>query len=429
MIRLATAIRTMPAFWLTVPVCLFAGWYVTLLYASDSYAVDATAKATSVLGFIGPFCAASGAWEGSRLRRARLWDAPAVRTRLSIAFWPLVPIVLIGLLAVVTAIAVNLVRSDAGLPDPRFIAMSALDLAAYAAAGFAAGLLLPFAVAGPLAIATPFLWLGFVPAMYPLWLRHLTGMFRDCCGLEADLAWRAVAASGIVDLGILTAAAMAVARPIGPRMRLGGALGALGAAGAGGALLVAGMTYAPTVARDSALLECQTTDGVTVCTWPEHHDRADEVAGIAVSVRMRWQEAGMEVPSVFTEADASVAPDGALVFGINGALSNRDNIISSLASGMLPPFPDCPFGSTGGPALDYLHAWYDAAGGMSAAGWGRAWGHSGWSDGDPNYPPIPLIVHELQAASPEARRAWAARAELASQECDVWRSDLIAVQP
>ena len=351
MIRLRTALRVMPAIWLALPLIAFACWYVTLLYPSDRYAVDATAKASMTIAFVGAVCAACAAWEGSRLRRAGLWAAPSVRSRWTVAFWALLPVVLVGLLAVTAAMVVNVARSDAGLPDWRFIAMTALDLVAYASAGFAAGLLLPIAVAGPLAIVATFFWIGFVPAMDPVWLRHLTGMFRDCCGLAEDLAWRALVASTIVDLGFVAGAVLLMAGPGRLWRRAGGAVASFSLAVVVGSFLVSSMTYAPVVARNTAALECQTDVGVSVCTWPEHHARATEVAGIVADVRSAWQQAGMAVPSFFTEADPSVAPAGALVFTFDAGSSTRDDIISSLALGMLPPRPELPLRLNGRPSL------------------------------------------------------------------------------
>lgn len=422
MIRLRTAVRVMPAFWLAIPICIFAGWYVTLLYPSDGYAVDATAKASMTLAFVGSLCAACAAWEGSRLRRARLWASPSVRSPATIAFWCLLPVVLIGLVAVLVAITAHLIASAAGLPDVRIVLMTALDLVAYSVAGFAAGLLLPFAVAGPLAIAATFIWLGFVPAVYPVWLRHLTGMFRDCCGLEQDLAPRAVLASAIVDLGIIGAAALLVAGPALMARRVGGALAALVVAGFAGVLLVGGMTYAPVVPRDAALLECQTDGGVAVCTWPEHRARAAEVAGIVSWVRAGWQQASIDAPSVFTEADPVVAPARALIFRFSDS-SSHDEVIGALAAGLLPAYPDCPYGYTG--PFEYLEAWYAAAGGMTP---GALRERYGYSMGDP-YPEILTVVAQLQAATPDIRQAWMSRAKELTQACGDWPIDLINVHP
>ncbi len=424
MIRLRTALRSMPAFWFAIPICVLAGWYVTSLYPSDGYAVGATAAGTASLPFVGPFCAACAAWEGNRLRRARLWDAPSVRSRATIAFWCLLPVVLVALLAVVVAITVDLIRSGAGLPDLRFVAMAALDLVALSAAGFAAGLLLPFAVSGPLAIVASFIWLAFIPAFQPVWLRHLTGMFRDCCGMDQDLAPRAVVASSIVDLGIIVAAAMLVAGPALVARRVGGAIAALAVVGTIGVLLVGGMTYSPAVPRDTALLECRTDSGVTVCTWPEHRARAAEVAGIVAKVHAGWQQVGMAAPSLFTEADPTVAPPGALVFRFIGASYTEDDIIAALATGMLPADPDCPTGATGGIARMDLSAWYAAAGGMTPDGLQKRHGGVGLR----GYPEPLTVVDQLRAATPDIRRAWVSRADQVSQACGDWPLDLLTVQ-
>lgn len=425
MIRLRTAVRVMPALWLAIPISIFAGYYATLLYSSDGYAVGATAAGTGTLPFVGAFCAAVAAWEGSRLRRARLWTAPSVRSRATITFWSLLPVVLVGLFAVLVAIAVQLVRSAAGLPDLRLIAMTALDLVAFSVAGFAAGLLLPFAVAGPLAIVASFIWFGFVPAIQPVWLRHLTGMFRDCCGLQQDLAPRAVIASSIVDLGIIGAAALLVAGPALLARRIGGALATLAVTGVAGVLLVGGMTYAPVVPRAAALLECRTDGDVTVCTWPEHRARAAEMAGIVARVRAGWQQAGIDAPSVFTEADPAVAPAGALVIGFVGSSYNEDDIIRVLGRGMLPAWPDCPGGAAGGIAFDYLEAWYAATGGMTPDALREGYADAGQSD----YLKVLTAVDQLDAATPDIRRAWVSRVEEVTQTCDEWPLNLINVHP
>ena len=425
MIRLRTVPRTTPAVWLAVPICVLAAVYVNFLYPSDGYAVAASAAGTVTLPFIAGFVTACAAWEGSRLRRGRVWEAPSVRSRLAIGALAVLPAVLVGVLAVSVAIVAQLVRSDASLPDPRFIAMSALDLAAYGALGLALGLLLPFAVAGPVAIVLPFLWLAFVPAMEPVWLRHLTGMFRDCCGIDQDLDLQAALASAIVDVGIIGSVALLVSGGVGVLRRVVIPAAPFALSLAAGVALVSGMSYDPVVARDPALLQCATTEDVTVCTWPEHHARADEVAGIVGDVRSAWLAAGIPAPSVYTEANPSVKTEGALVFGFNRALSNRDDIVNSLAYGMTPPFPDCPGGSTGAIVLEYLQSWYAAAGGMSEAALDEQYGYE---QGAP-YPDVLDVVADLQAATPGVRQEWTDRASRLSQLCEGLPIDQIAVVP
>jgi hypothetical protein len=426
MIRLGTVIRVMPAIWLALPLVAFASWYVTLLYASDGYAVDASAKGSMTIAFVGAVLTACASWEGSRLRRAGLSSAPSVRSRWTVAFWILLPVVLVGIVAVTAAMVVNLVRSDAGLlPDWRFVLMTTVDLVAYGTGGFAAGLLLPIAVAAPLAMVGTFIWVGFVPAMEPVWLRHLTGMFRDCCGLEQDLAPRALMASTVVDLGFVAAAA-AIATPWPSWIRAGAAIGALAIAFVLAVPMVAGMTYAPVIARDTKAMHCRKSADVSVCLWPEHDARAHEVMGIVTAVHERWVAAGIRAPGLFTEADRSVAPDSALVFSLNGANFDRGNIINSLAAGLLPPFPNCGGGATGGFAFMYLQAWYDAVGGMSPSALQREW--RDFLD-EPDYPAPLTLVAQLEQATRAQQVDWIARVESASQQCFTWDPELIAVQP
>ena len=146
MISLHTSLRVMPAFWFALPIVLLAGGYGIALYPSDHYGLGATAMATGVLPFVGGFVAATAAWEGVRLRRP-VWPMPMVRSRLAVAIWAVLPSVRVGAAAILAATAVLLVRSDAMVPDLRVLAVVAVDLVAWAAAGFALGILLPVPVA------------------------------------------------------------------------------------------------------------------------------------------------------------------------------------------------------------------------------------------------------------------------------------------
>lgn len=141
--RLGTAIRVMPTFWFALPICLLAGWYATLLYPVHGYGVAATAIGSSALPLVAPFVAGSAAWEGARLRRARLWSVPSVRSRTAVAGFAIRPAVLVGSIAVLVAVGVATVMAAAGAPDMRIIPVAIMDLAAWASIGFAPGILLP----------------------------------------------------------------------------------------------------------------------------------------------------------------------------------------------------------------------------------------------------------------------------------------------
>jgi hypothetical protein len=425
MVSRRTSLRVMPAFWFALPIVLLAGGYGTALYPSDHYGLGATAMGTGALAFVAGFTAATAAWEGARLRRT-VWWSPTVRSRLAIAAWAVLPSVLVGFVAFMAAVGVLLARSGATAPDLTLIAVGTLDLVAWAVVGFAAGILLPVPVAVPVGILLPFVWLAFVPAMDPVWLRHLTGMFRDCCGNAQDMAPAAVWASVLADVGIIAAAAILVGGRKTAR-RLGASILAMAVPLVAGVALVSGMSYAPVVPRDPALLACRERAGLTLCLWPEHAPEADPLAAIASEIRTKWIAAGIEAPAVFTEADPSVAPAGSLAYQVAGAAP--DDVILALANGMTPQQPACVnptngamAGTTGGLAAIWLDAWYAAAGGMSADRLAQEFG-SNWGMGGGTPDPLPT-VDALWKVSPAARRAWAAHAAALVSTCDQVEVDL-----
>jgi hypothetical protein len=420
-----SSLRVMPALWLAVPIIVLAAAYGTALYPSDHYGLGATAMASGILPFVGGFVTATAAWEGARLRRA-VWPTPIVRSRLAVAGWAVLPSIVVGLAAVVAATAVLLARSGAAVPDVRILAVVALDLVAWAAAGFALGILLPVPVAVPAGILLPFIWFAFIPAMEPVWLRHFTGMFRDCCGLNEDLSAAAVAASALADVGILAAAAVAVGGAGSLRRAAASAL-ALAVPMAAAVVLVSGMTYAPVSPRDASLLDCRASSGVTLCVWPEHAPAADAYLSAAVAVRGRWAAAGIESPSLVTEAGRSTAPAGSLSVSLAG--TGPDDVVRAVAEAMTPQQPECidpttgaSMGTTGGIAVQWLEAWYAAAGGMSPGRLAEQFG-STWNLGGTTLDPLPT-VDALWKVSPEARRAWVAHATSMITTCDEVVQDL-----
>jgi hypothetical protein len=306
-------------------------------------------------------------------------------------------------------------------PDVRVLAVAALDLTAIATLAFAAGVRLPIAVAAPVAVVVPFLWLAFVPAMYPVWLRHVTGMFRDCCELSQDLAAGPVLASAMLDFGLIVSGAL-ILKMQGDRIRRplmsGGAV--LGASAIAAVMLVAGMPYAPVVARDPSALACQTAKAITVCVWPEHRALSSELESVLQRLHEGWSNADIAAPAVFTEADRSHAAVGAGVLQISANRFSSDAVIRSMTEGVLPAIPDCPGGATGFIAYEYLSAWYAAAAGMTTEGLRNRFAY----DTDP-FPAVLTVVEELMSATSEIRRDWVARAIQVSKGCDEWEpSDL-----
>lgn len=425
MIPVRTALRIMPAAWLALPMAVVAAWYASLLPSPPGYGTAATAAASGTLPFIGAFVAGSAAWEGGRLQRAGIWSGPWVRRGARIAAGLLVGPIAAGSVAVAVAVVVAHARAGAFPPDLAILSVMVVDVITYATVGFALGIVAPLALAVPLAATLVLFWTAFVPAMYPVWLRHLTGMYRDCCGLAETLAPQAVVASIVMDVALMTAAALAVHVGWRRRWRAAAAATILVAASLVAIKAASSLTYAPVMARDPSLLTCTTGNGVEVCVWPEHSRSVTTLVGAISDVRAKWEAAGIDAPAVFTEA-AGQQPTGTLEVHLPDALT-KDGVIVALAVGMLPPAPNCTgtviqgvqAATTGGVAFPYLEAWYAAAGGLSSTA-----SQALDMPGDDINPPVLKVVKELSAATVSVRRSWTANAAAISQSCDDIAPDL-----
>jgi hypothetical protein len=412
--------RAMPATYLALPVALLAAIYATGLYPSDHHGLGATTMASAVLPFVGGLVAACAAWEGARVRT--LWWTPIVRRRFIVAARAISPAIFAGAVAIITATLVLLVRSGAAAPDLRVLAIVGLDLITWAVIGYALGTLTPTSIAVPVAVLLPFIWFAFVPAIYPVWLRHMTGMFRDCCRLSEDLSIAAIGASVAANAGLLLFSSICIgARPTLRRSSIAFLALTLSIGAAITLIYSAGLGSSPAVARDPSQLICHIEAGVTLCVWPEHADHIDVFLARTIDVRAKWEEMGIESPALVTEAHRSTAPVDALPILLTS--SDADEIVLSLAQGLVPTLPDCTLGSTGAIAKPWLEAWFSAAGGLSTARlteeFGGSWGLSAGTTLDP----LPT-VDRLRAASLAVRHAWTIHALTMVATCDEVEQDL-----
>jgi len=406
----------MPAAWFVVPLTFFAIWYVSLLPSQLGYGTAATAAASGALPFIASFVGATSAWEAARLRRSGIWGGPWSRRGLQIAAGLVAGPFIAGLLTLAAAVITAHALAAAPTPNTAIVAVMILNLVAYSSIGFALGIRLPTPLAVPLAAILPMLWLAFVPAMYPVWLRHLTGMYRDCCLLEQTIAPQAVIASAALDLAFIAAAIVACADR---RPRLHRALMAIGFLGGGflvGVLFAAGLTFAPVIPRDPSLLSCTSTGATEVCLWPEHADAENQILATVSEVRERWLASGIKAPTTFTEAAGAHPPETAEVHFRD---LSEDGMILALADGMLPPLNACGQATMGGVAIPFLEAWYAASGGLS---------HKSLEalnvPGDSLNPPLLTVVDQLTMADESTRRAWEVRAATIAQTCGAVVPDL-----
>lgn len=430
-LRWRTAIRVMPAVWFGPAIWLLAAWYATSVPAADRYALAASANGSAALPFIAAYVGAVSAWEGSRLRRGGIWGAPWARTTMTIAARPIAVAVMLGFVAVLAAVELQLARSGASAPDARILIVAAVDLIAWGVVGFAVGVTIPLAAATPIALILPVLWLAFVPAVDPVWLRHITGMFRDCCRTDEDLAPAALVVSLAVDAAFVVAAWIVAVASAGRLWRhLAFAVVWMVAAVVAASSRVSSLDYAPTVARDSSSLVCRQLPSAELCLWPEHVDRADKLAAVTADVLRRWQLAGLTSPVIVTEAHQRVAPPAALVVSF-ADVHGDDAAIASLARGAVPPPPQCPSdtpgafsATTGAVAEPYLEAWYAFAGGLSPSWISATYDEYGSLGG----PVVADIVSQLAAASPEARARWVSKVTSFITTCDPIEPD-VTVDP
>lgn len=420
MIPLRTALRVMPAAWFAIGVAAFSAWYATLITSPAGYGTAATAAASGALPFIGAFVAGTAAWEGSRLRRGDVWGRPWVRPSWRIAlaalFWPAAA----GLIAVTAATVTRHLAVAAAAPNAAIVAVMALDVVTYATVGFAIGVLTPPALATPLAASLALLWVAFVPAMYPVWLRHLTGMYRDCCALGEDIAPQALAASIAIDLSLIAAAAVCCAVNASRIARTAIAVAVLAVGALVGVRLASALTFAPVQPREASQLTCSEKDGVQVCLWPEHAAAAEAITGAIAKVRSRWLAAGIEAPAAITEGLGAPTPGTLRVQIID---TSNDGVILAMATSKLPSPVDCGHGTTGAVAYLYLRAWFAAVGGASGPAMQAL-----DAEGDDVNPTVLTVVAQLLGSSPDVTRRWADNAAAMAVRCDDFQPDL-RVQP
>ncbi|RKS97204.1 hypothetical protein BX286_7018 [Streptomyces sp. 3211.6] len=327
------------------------------------YGPSVLGRATYALPFAIAACAASAAWEGARLRRGGVFGQAPARGRLGIVLPVLVPVWLMGVLGLLTSLAVSVVATGAA-PAPSHLGMLGADgllLAAATLTGYLAGRLLPGVVAAPVALTAGFCLAAFPVSMSSGWPRQLVAAaFSECCSLDSVIDPRAVWAPVAFAGGLCAAALLLVHRPT---LRNRAVALLLAAAGTAAALPPAvGLGYSPVTARDESELVCDTGGRPEVCLWPEVAADGQVVAQTR-TFAARLEQAGVRLPPTLTDA-RDLAP-GEARLGIKNRPRDAEDIAYALASAVLPPggLPECAR-ITGrflaAPALVPLSAWVTA---------------------------------------------------------------------
>jgi hypothetical protein len=409
-------LRISPAVWLTLPTLILSILYVTKATYSNNYGVAATAGATSSMAFLVGFVAMTAAWEAARLRRGGIWDAPHTRSRLDITIIAVTPSIVLGAVFLVGTVVAASVYGQAGLPEIRMVVVGFIAICAWSLVGFLAGLRLPMSVSLPSMLLAPFLWFAFVPALPVEWLRQLSGMYRDCCRIGADIAPAALLAGLIMNVTIIVVALYV----IGAFRRRWSRIAAI-------AMLVTGFIVSsafawnvgpiPEVARDQSALRCSTVSAVELCLWPEHDGPTQVFRPTLNAVIVELARKGLPIPIRWSEELAGSSSGDTLSLDL--WKSDPDSIRWSIAQA-LAPWPACSEASDSGfsgSSIDVLRGWWFTAMGGSEA---MLQENLGWLIAEPSafgVPPIKELYSAVGAASVASRVAWLERLASLVAEC------------
>ncbi|MFF2043159.1 hypothetical protein ACFVVX_22320 [Kitasatospora sp. NPDC058170] len=345
-------------------------------WVTPAYGLSAAGHASFALPFVCAACAATGAWEGARLHRGRVFDRSPVRSPLAITAPVLLPVAVLGGLGMAAALGTAALAGGtaSGVPQPGVLAVWAGLLLANALVGSIVGRVLAPVVAVPLALVGSFVLNAYPASFDAFWLRHLVGGgLSDCCAVDQVLDGRAVWSSLAFSGAVCAAAALVI------RYRGAAAASALALAVTAGGIALAGslaqgLGPAPVRARPAADLVCD--DGrPRICLWPElGGTRSGLVREEARRVVGQLAEHGVPAPAALTMA-AEPGP-GEAKLGVPTTARPQD-VAPGVVSGLLPAAPACarrgepyPAGAAAGPVTAWLTA--QAAPGPAGAATGTA---------------------------------------------------------
>jgi hypothetical protein len=390
--------------------------YVTRAIYPSNYGVAATAGATSSMAFLVGFVAVTAAWEAARLRRGGIWDAPHTRSRLGITIIAVTPSILLGAVFLLGTVVAASVYGQAGMPELRIVAVGFVAICAWSLVGFLAGLRLPMSVSLPSMLLAPFLWFAFVPALPVEWLRQLSGMYRDCCRIGADIAPAALFAGLIMNVAIIVVALYAIGAL---RMRWSRIVAT--------AMLVVGVMISsafasnvgpiPEVARDRSALKCSMVGATELCLWPEHDSPTQVFRPTLNTVILALARDGLPIPGRWSEELASTTTVDTLMLDL--WKPDPDEIRWSIAQG-LAPWPACSEASDSGfsgSSIDVLRGWWFTAMGGSEA---MLQENLGWLIADPSASggiPIKELYSAVGSAPVTSRVAWLERLTSLAAKC------------
>ncbi|MFE5161350.1 hypothetical protein ACFRNT_23125 [Streptomyces sp. NPDC056697] len=378
-------------------------------WVTPHYWLSATGTASLALSFVGPACAGAGAWEGSRLRRARISDQNAVRSPLAIAFPLLLPVFVMGVAGMTAALLVSAAAADVGFgtPNPGILAVEAVLLAANTLVGFVLGRVWAPIIAVPVTLIASFVANAYPVSWSVVWIRHLVGGgLEDCCDLDQSLdAWALVSAGAFGTAVCLSAAVLIQYRKTAPAIVAAAALLAGGVAG--GAASAHGMGPDPVTSRPVGDLVCDHGQP-RICLWPEMNNQADMVRTESRKAVARLRHAGVPVPATLTMADRPGSEETKLAIGPGISAAG---VPTGVAAGLLPPDPACSDNGEPYPAADAygpVGAWLSLTAGASPR-----------TLTNRVAPPELALAQHVLKQSRQTQLAWYERNNRAMQACNV----------
>jgi hypothetical protein len=364
-LRLARLRRSAPAL-TALPLLLLVS---LMSRPSNGYWPDAAANATAALYLLVPCCAALAAWETGRLRRGGIERLSIARSPVMVAYAALRPVLLLGLLGVVAAVAnVNPPWGEApGAPVWAVLGMMTMVLVGWIALGGLLGRILHGLVALPLCLVGGWLWIGWtVATLSPPWLRNLAGRNLEfmCCEADEVPDTGAVLGPALLAAGVLVMCLCVL--PVRHRAL---------------AWLTAVAVLVPTVALASAQVDqlgvfaaAERMEGLScsgkaprICLWPEQRESAEQLSRVYRKTYRTLEAAGVELPdSVSASSVASLAGTDAVVYVGPEMYTDDDSAALLLAQSLVPDSTICGLDSPGVLAKSALGAWLALTAGVSA---------------------------------------------------------------
>ena len=307
----AVALLRRPILWLALPavalVMVYNRAYPSVEFVQGNWAAVA-GQSTLFLLFSAGLASVGGAFEGGRVRRARLFAQPVSRPRLQVLVGLLLPAIILGILVQTSAFLMlgrAAIGSPGAIPFPLLIAQAAAILL-HLMLGFTLGRALPIAAAVPGALLLSYSWLGFTGAISYTPLRYLSGLAAaQCCSVDTKLNVAGPIATAVFSLGcaaILVAFGVRFPAPAKTVRvaRLSLTFVAITALGVASMWIARDVGFAPVVDRPPSEARCEGSDP-EVCLFPEQ--AADRITAPVVSKAVdNLTRAGLPAPELVSGA-------------------------------------------------------------------------------------------------------------------------------